>query len=61
MLTAIGSLHHESLVGIASKEGGVSGGNVVLVDSVKVGLEAIGFVSRVEMDGNASGRHFEVI
>ena len=61
MLNTIGSLHHESLVGISREEGSVSRSDIELVDGVEVGLEAIGLVRRVEVDGDASGRHVEMV
>ncbi len=61
VLTAIGSLHHECFVGISTEKGDVIGSKLVLVEGVDVGLEAIGLVTRVEVDGDASGRHTEMI
>ena len=61
VLTAISSFHSKLHVGISSEERSVSGREVELVDGVDVGLEAIGLVSRVEVDGDASGRHVEAI
>ena len=59
VFSTISSLHHQSLVGISTKERGVSGSEVEFADRVDVGLEAIGFVGRIADDGNTSGSHVE--
>jgi hypothetical protein len=57
LLGAIGSFHHESVVGTSSDEAGMSGGSTVFVKGVEIGLEAVGVPARVAKDGDASGSH----